>query len=82
VRTGLYAPDRPATDKARAYWKKNLDLLLDVTGREDFPLMTQIQRSLASGASPELVYGRNEPALIHLHTSINAALRAAGCAVE
>lgn len=78
VRTSLYAPQAPATDKARAYWKKNLDMLLAVTGSEDFPLVTQIQQNLNSGALPELVYGRNEPALIHLHTSINNALNAGG----
>jgi len=77
VRTSLYAPEAPATDKTRAYWKKNLDLLLKVTETEDFPLMEQIQANLASGAIPELIYGRNEPALIHLHASINAALAAA-----
>jgi phenylpropionate dioxygenase-like ring-hydroxylating dioxygenase large terminal subunit len=80
VRTSLYAAEAPATDKARAYWKKNLDLLIQVTGTEDFPLMKQIHHSLASGALPELIYGRNEPALIHLHGAINAALAAAGCA--
>jgi phenylpropionate dioxygenase-like ring-hydroxylating dioxygenase large terminal subunit len=74
VRTSLYAPEPPASDKARAYWKKNLDLLLSVTGTEDFPLMERIQTTLASGALPELIYGRNEPALIHLHRSINEAL--------
>lgn len=81
VRTSLYAPEAPTTDKARVYWKKNLEMLLDVTGREDFPLMTEIQKSLASGALPELIYGRNEPALIHLHAAIAAALRDAGCKV-
>jgi hypothetical protein len=74
VRTSLYAPQAPTTEKAWAYWRKNLDLLLEVTGREDFPLMAQIHQSLAAGAIDELVYGRNEPALIHLHSSINAAL--------
>ena len=74
VRTSLYAPQVPTTEKAWAYWRKNLDLLLEVTGREDFPLMAQIHQSLAAGAIDELVYGRNEPALIHLHSSINAAL--------
>lgn len=80
VRTGLYAAEAPTTDKARAYWKKNLDLLLQVTGTEDFTLMKQIHENLKSGALPELIYGKNEPALIHLHASINAALTAAGCA--
>jgi len=79
VTTSLYAAEAPATDKARAYWKKNLDLLLQVTGTEDFTLMTRIHRNMKSGAVGELVYGRNEPALIHLHASINAALAADGC---
>lgn len=74
VRTSLYAPTAPANEKAWGYWRKNLDMLLDVTGREDFPLMMKIQQNLASNALPELVYGRNEPALIHLHTSIERAL--------
>jgi phenylpropionate dioxygenase-like ring-hydroxylating dioxygenase large terminal subunit len=78
VRTCLYAPEAPTTDKARGYWKKNLDLLINVTGTEDFPLMAQIHQNLKSGALPEVIYGRNEPALIHLHTSINAALTEAG----
>lgn len=79
VRTSLYAAEAPTTDKARGYWKKNLDLLLGVTGNEDFPLMKQIHHTLKSGALDELIYGRNEPALAHLHASINAALVAAGC---
>ena len=76
VRTSLYAPQAPATEKAWAYWRRNLDLLLDVTGREDFPLMAKIHTGMASGAVDELIYGRNEPALIHLHRAINAALDA------
>ena len=74
VSTSLYAPEAPATDKARAYWKKNLDLLLQVTESEDFPLMERIQRNLESGALPEVVYGRIEPALVHLHRGINEAI--------
>ena len=78
VRTSLYAPEAPTSDKTRAYWRKNLDALIDVTGREDFPLMKKIHDGLASGALDELVYGRNEPALIHLHRAINEALDTAG----
>jgi hypothetical protein len=77
VRTSLYAPSAPDSDKARAYWRRNLDLLLEVTGREDFPLMAKIHQALAAGALDELIYGRNEPALAHLHAAINAALDAA-----
>lgn len=71
LRTTLYAPTAPETDKARAYWKKNMDLLFNVTGQEDFPTMRQIHLSMAAGAIDELIYGRNEPCLIHLHRSIN-----------
>jgi phenylpropionate dioxygenase-like ring-hydroxylating dioxygenase large terminal subunit len=74
VSTSLYAPEAPKDDRARAYWKKNLDILLGVTEREDFPLMEQVQRNLESGALPELVYGRIEPALIHLHRGLDEAL--------
>ncbi|MFZ5780184.1 MAG: SRPBCC family protein [Pseudomonadota bacterium] len=74
VSTSLFAPDAPTTDKARTYWKNNLDILLDVTGKEDFPLQEKVQANLFSGALPEVVYGRIEPALVHLHSSINAAV--------
>ena len=33
--------------------------------------MEQIQANLDSGALPELVYGRNEPPLIHYHREID-----------
>ena len=74
IATSIYAPEAPKSEKAVGYWKKNLDLLLKVTETEDFPAMVQIQANLASGALPEVVYGRIEPALAHLHASINAAL--------
>ncbi len=77
VTTSMFAPTPPVEDKARRYWIKNLDLLLHVTGTEDFPLMEKIQANLESGALPEVVYGRVEPALVHLHQSINGQLEAA-----
>ena len=76
VATSIYAPVAPRDAKTLAYWKKNLDVLLNVTGTEDFPLMEQIHKNLASGALPEVIYGRIEPALAHLHAAINAALEA------
>ncbi|MDH3301429.1 MAG: aromatic ring-hydroxylating dioxygenase subunit alpha [Acidimicrobiia bacterium] len=75
----VFAPERPRSERSWTYFVKNLDLLLQVTGGEDFPVMEQIQRNLESGALPEVVYGRNEAPLIHLHRSINDALAAAGC---
>ena len=69
----MYAPTPPASDKAHNYFVKNLDLLEQVTGTEDFPVMERIYANLASGALPELVYGRLEQPLIHFHTQINQA---------
>ena len=74
VTTAIFAPSPPDDERARRYWLKNLDLLLHVTGAEDFPLMERIQANLESGALPEVVYGRIEPALVHLHRSINGQL--------
>ncbi len=37
--------------------------------------MERIQQNLASGALPDVIYGRIEPALAHMHASINAALQ-------
>ena len=74
VTTSIHAPTEPETDRARRYWTRNLDLLLQVTGTEDFPLMEAVQANLDAGVVTELVHGRNEPPLIHLHRSIEDAL--------
>ncbi|MGH9133550.1 MAG: SRPBCC family protein, partial [Ilumatobacteraceae bacterium] len=76
--TSVFAMTGPVDERADRYLRKNLDLLLDVTGREDFPLMERIQRTLESGALPEIVYGRIEPALVHFHRSVDEALAAGG----
>lgn len=72
--TSIFAPTEPDSERTRNYWVKNLDLLLQVTGTEDFPLMESIQANLDSGAMPHLVYGRNEPPLIHYHRAVDDAL--------
>ncbi len=73
--TSIFAP-APPTDSALRYWTKNLDLLLQVTGTEDFPTMERIYATLRSGALPELVYGRIEPPLVHLHSTLNELIAA------
>ena len=40
--------------------------------------MERIQVNLDSGALPEVVYGRNEPPLVHFHRSVNEALATGG----
>jgi phenylpropionate dioxygenase-like ring-hydroxylating dioxygenase large terminal subunit len=70
----LYVPKAPATEEERVHWEKNMQLVLDVVTGEDFPAGRTIQIGLASGAQRHTVYGRNEPAMIHYHRSLRAAL--------
>jgi phenylpropionate dioxygenase-like ring-hydroxylating dioxygenase large terminal subunit len=72
---GLYVPKSPTTDEERIHWDKNMRLILDVVTGEDFPAGRTIQAGLGSGAQTHLVYGRNEPAMIHYHQSLQTALR-------
>ena len=58
-------------------WRKgrlNLDLVWQVTTEEDFPQSVAIHHNLASGLLPELIFGRNEPALIQYHQNIAKAI--------
>jgi len=73
VEFGLYWP-KPLDDEAQRKCRLNVDLIWDVTTRQDFPQSVQIHRNLSSGAAPELVFGRNEPALVHWHQAIAAAI--------
>ena len=41
---------------------------------EDFPLGERMQIGFESGGAEEVIYGRNEPSLVHFHTSIRNAL--------
>lgn len=74
----LYVPQAPATAEERTHWDKNMQLVLDVVTGEDFPAGRSIQIGLTSGAQTRVVYGRNEPAMIHYHQSMRAALGLAG----
>jgi nitrite reductase/ring-hydroxylating ferredoxin subunit len=72
IETSVYAP--PGAAKPDEYYVRNLDLLMDVTNGEDFPQAEQTQAALEAGASDGLVFGRNEPALIHFHRTLEAML--------
>ena len=78
VSTSLYSPEPATTDAAKKHWKKNLDMLLQVTESEDFPMMANIHAALASGALKEVIYGRIEPALSFFHQSLNQLLELSG----
>jgi phenylpropionate dioxygenase-like ring-hydroxylating dioxygenase large terminal subunit len=74
--TSIFAPSVASAETQRERWTQNLDLLLQVTGTEDFPMMMAIQENLDAGAVTELVHGRIEPPLIHFHRVIDEAQRA------
>lgn len=76
LRLTLYAPKPPDSDKARAHWQRNLDLVLHVVENEDFPVGEGIQRSFVSGAQSHIVFGQNEAALAHFHAAITRATAA------
>jgi phenylpropionate dioxygenase-like ring-hydroxylating dioxygenase large terminal subunit len=74
IEFAFYSPEPATTDRARAYWKKNYDLAIKTVLDEDFALGERMQRGFMSGLQAEVIYGRNEPALIHFHQSLQAAL--------
>jgi hypothetical protein len=67
-------PKQPTTDEERLHWQKNLDLVMKVVLTEDFPAGRTMQIGFTSGAQSDIVYGRNEPAMIHYHQSLRRAL--------
>ncbi len=70
----FYAPAEPTIDTQKAFWAKMIDFTMNVVEREDFVQQEAIQRNTMSGLYPERVFGRNEPALIHYHESLDRAL--------
>lgn len=74
METGFYVPKAPTTDEERQHWAANLDLVMKVVLTEDFPAGRTMQMGFSSGAQTEVVYGRNEPAMIHYHQSLRRAL--------
>lgn len=64
-------PEAPASDKARDYWDRNLEILYTAL-EEDFALGESIQRGLTSGANESLVFGRYEQSLAWFHASVDA----------
>ena len=73
----LYVPKAPASEEEKTHWDRNMQLVLDVVTGEDFPAGRTIQMGLTSGAQTHLVYGRNEPAMIHYHRSLREVLQGA-----
>ena len=66
---------KPAdTTRPDSYWEKNRNIAIRTVMEEDFPLGERMQIGFESGATEEVIYGRNEPSLVHFHSSIRRAL--------
>jgi phenylpropionate dioxygenase-like ring-hydroxylating dioxygenase large terminal subunit len=61
--------------EAQLMAQAQFDMFHAVVRDEDFPCAESIQRGLASGANAHLTFGRNEPALHHLHRAQQRLLR-------
>ncbi|HTR85491.1 MAG TPA: SRPBCC family protein [Reyranella sp.] len=72
VEMTIYKPE--GTTKPDSYWEKNRDIAIRTVMEEDFPLGERMQIGFESGATEEVIYGRNEPLLVHFHSSIRNAL--------
>jgi hypothetical protein len=77
VTVRFYSPGEPRSDAERAFWNTNVEFTQRVVFKEDFDQQQDIHRSLRTGLMPEVIYGRNEPMLIHHHQQIESALAAA-----
>ena len=66
-------PEKPETEKAKAYWDKNASLIRTALG-EDFVVGEGIQAGFASGANTHLTFGRYEKGLTHFHDIVEEAM--------
>jgi phenylpropionate dioxygenase-like ring-hydroxylating dioxygenase large terminal subunit len=78
VNVRFYVPRDPSSEEERSFWEANVRFTHKVVFEEDFGQQQDIHRSLRTGLMPEVVYGRNEPALIHHHEEIERALSGSG----
>jgi phenylpropionate dioxygenase-like ring-hydroxylating dioxygenase large terminal subunit len=72
VEMTIYKPAE--STRPDSYWEKNRDIAIRTVMEEDFPLGERMQIGFESGATEEVIYGRNEPSLVHFHRSIRTAL--------
>ncbi|HEY4167305.1 MAG TPA: SRPBCC family protein [Reyranella sp.] len=72
VEMTIYKPAE--STRPESYWEKNRDIAIRTVMEEDFPLGERMQIGFESGATEEVIYGRNEPSLVHFHRSIRNAL--------
>jgi len=68
-------PEAPETDKARAYWQKNIDILFGALA-EDFDMAESVQAGVRSGANEQVTFGRFEQGLGWFHDTVERLITA------
>jgi nitrite reductase/ring-hydroxylating ferredoxin subunit len=66
----VLARNMPTTDEEKVVADQFSDMALQAVRDEDYWVGFQIQKALNSGATDELIFGRNEPTLQHYHRSV------------
>lgn len=74
--TRFYRPAEGLSEKALNFTNDMVDFTMGFVA-EDFDQQEAILRNVSAGRMGEMIFGRNEPALIHYHRSIDKALREA-----
>jgi phenylpropionate dioxygenase-like ring-hydroxylating dioxygenase large terminal subunit len=69
-----YVAEAPVAEASSQWLCHSFERLLQIIDAEDYEMCEQTQRSFASGAQRALLFGRNEPGLIHYHASIDRLL--------
>lgn len=74
IEVSLHVPTAPTSAKEKAYWDKNMTLLMETVDGEDFRIARLLQKGYLSRAQKYLTYGKNERALHHFHHAIQTAV--------
>jgi phenylpropionate dioxygenase-like ring-hydroxylating dioxygenase large terminal subunit len=75
VHVRFYTPRGAAADTRQTFWDRMVEFTMGFVD-EDFIQQATIFANLRAGVLPELIFGRNEPALVHYHRALDSALAA------
>lgn len=73
LRNTMLIPEPPSSDKARLHWQRNREMVEHALD-EDIAAAELVFKGISSGLNPDLVFGRFEQGIVHMHEQINAAL--------
>lgn len=73
IRNVMLIPQPPKVEKEHRYWQGNRDLVQQALD-EDHQAAEGVQRGIASGVNADLLFGRYEQGIVHMHEHFNQAL--------